>query len=173
LTPGGVGTGANALTFVDQAIEEASALRRWPVLVCIALAACGPYPRDISGTLDAIERDGRLRVGFAQLTAGDRPKAQQFVARLEAATGAQAEIDLAPMETQITRLEDGELDLVIGEFREDSPWMPRVAVIEPLSRRTVGKRVHGLSPAAANGENRWIALVEREVRDSAGRGGGG
>ncbi len=133
--------------------------------MCIALAACGPYPRDISGTLDAIERDGRLRVGFAELRAEDRIEAQDFVARLERATGAEAEIELAPMETQISRLEDGELDLLIGEFREDSPWMRQVAVLEPLSRRTVGKRVHGLSPATANGENRWIALVEREIRD--------
>jgi hypothetical protein len=155
-----------------QAIEEGSALRRWLVLACIAIAACGPYPRDISGTLDAIERDGRLRIGFTELTAEDRLTAQEFVARLEAATGAQAEIELAPMETQITRLEDGELDLVIGEFREDSPWMRHVAVLEPLSRRTVGERIHGLSPAAANGENRWIALLEREIRDSGGRGGG-
>ena len=114
-----------------------------------------------------------MRVGFAELAAEDRLEAQEFVARLEAATGAQAEIEVAPMETQISRLEDGELDLVIGEFREDSPWMRHVAVLEPVSRRSVGERIHGLSPATANGENRWIALVEREIRDSNGRGGGG
>jgi hypothetical protein len=164
---------ADGLTFVTpEQPKGRSALHRWPILVCAALAACGPYPRDTSGTLDAIERDGRLRIGFAELTADDRLEAQQLVARLEAATGAQAEIDRAPMETQISRLEDGELDLVIGGFREDSPWASHVTVLEPLSRRTVGKRVLGLSPAIANGENRWVALVEREIRDGNGRGGG-
>ena len=28
-----------------------------------------------------------------------------------------------------------------------------------------------LAPVARNGENRWVALVEREVRDGAGQGG--
>jgi hypothetical protein len=133
------------------------------------LAACGPYPRDISGTLDAIEREGRLRVGFAALADGDRGTAQAFVARLEAATGARATVETAPMETQISRLEDGEIDLLIGEFREDSPWVTRVSVLEPLSRRVVGTHTLGLSPATANGENRWIALVEREIRDHPGQ----
>jgi hypothetical protein len=149
--------------------KRASTLHRWPLLLCLALAACGPYPRDVSGTLDRIEREGRLRVGFADLSARDRVTARRFVARLEAATGARADIDLATMENQLGRLEDGELELVIGEFREDTPWSETVTVIEPLERRVRGVRAIGLSPVTVNGENRWIALVEREVRDSAGK----
>lgn len=142
------------------------ALRLFVFVLCIALAACGPYPRDISGTLDAIEHAGRIRVGFADLRPQDVSAAQAFVARVESATSAKAEIDSGPTDGQIARLESGDLDLVIGEFAEDSPWAAEVTIIEPLQRRKVRRRTLGLSPVAANGENRWIALLEREVRDS-------
>ena len=143
-------------------------LRFWPILCCFALAACGPYPRDVSGTLDRIEREQRFTVGLAALTPRDAQVARRFVARIERATGAEASIERGPLERQLVRLEEGELDLVIAELAEDSPWVMPVAVIEPLGRRHEGKRRLGLSPVAANGENRWIALLEREVRDGAG-----
>ena len=151
--------------------EGESALRRSPILLCLALAACGPYPRDVSGTLDRIEQSGHVRIGLAELHAGDDPAARRFVARIERATGAQAELDSGPMESQLARLEEGDLDLVIGEFDEKTPWATPVAIIEPLSIRRAGKRVLELAPAVQNGENRWIALIEREVRDSAAQGG--
>ena len=151
--------------------EGASKLRRSPILLCLALAACGPYPRDNSGTLDRIEQSGRLRIGVAELRAEDEPAARRFITRIERATGARAGLVAAPLEAQLVRLEEGELDLVIGEFDENTPWMTPVAIIEPLSTRREGKRVLELAPVARNGENRWIALVEREVRDMAEQGG--
>jgi hypothetical protein len=152
---------------VSKAINRRGlALRTFVITLCLVLAACGPYPRDISGTLDAIERTGRVRVGFADLRPQDVGAAEAFVARIEKATGAQADIARGPVDSQIARLESGELDLVIGEFAEDSPWISEAAIIEPLQRRKVQRRTLGLSPVAANGENRWIALLEREVRDS-------
>ena len=129
------------------------------------LAACGPYPRDVSGTLDRIERSQVIRIGFAELRSEQEAKADRFVDRLQAATGATARVDTAPAEAQLARLEDGQLDLVIGEFAQDTPWLASVAVLEPLDQRSVGGRHLGLAAAAANGENRWIALVEREIRN--------
>jgi len=139
-------------------------------LTCLALAACGPYPRDTEGTLERIEHDGRLRVGMTELRATDRATARAYVERLEQATGARAVFASGTLEAQLHRLEQGELDLVIGDFAEDSPWLASVAIIEPLTTRVIGGRVFELAPVARNGENRWIALVEREVRDSAGQG---
>jgi len=150
--------------------RKALPLRCWPILASLALAACGPYPDDISGTLERIERSDRFAVGLAGLRPADEQAARAFIGGLEQATGATATIDDAPLEAQLARLEHGDLDLVIGEIAEDSPWLAAVAVIEPLSRRREGRRRLGLSPVAMNGENRWIALVEREVRDRAGRG---
>lgn len=140
-------------------------LRTLPIVLFLALAACGPYPRDVEGTLDEIERGGRLRVGLTELREQDRASAVAFVARVERATGAKAAIDRGPAEVQLARLENDELDLVVGSFAKDSPWASEVAILDPLSWRRVGGRVVGLSPVATNGENRWIALLEREIRD--------
>lgn len=103
------------------------------------------------------------------MSAGDERGARLFIGRIERATGARAELDRGSLETQLSRLEEGELDLVIGEFAADSPWAQPVAIIEPLATRREGQRVIELAAAARNGENRWIALVEREVRDGAGQ----
>ena len=73
----------------------------------------------------------------------------------------------APTERLLSRLEEGELDLVVAEVATDSPWRRDVAVLEPLSRRRAGGRVLALSPVARNGENRWIGLLEVEARDMA------
>jgi hypothetical protein len=142
-------------------------MRGWPILMLCALAACGPYPRDVDATLSDIEGTQVIRVGFADLRASDLASAQGFVARVEDATGARARVDTAPAETQLARLEDGQLDLVIGEFADDTPWGTEFAILEPLGWRQVGARRLGLSPVAANGENRWIALLEKAVRDRA------
>ena len=103
------------------------ALHRWPILLCVSVAACGPYPRDMDGTLDRVERTQRFTVGLSALSPADERIARRYVARLERATGSKA------------------------------------------SRRREGKHRLGLSPVAANGENRWVALLEREVRNSAGQ----
>lgn len=139
-------------------------------MLVLALAACGPYPRDVEGTLDEIERSHRIRVGLTELVPADRVVVDGFVARIERATGAEAAIDQGPVESQLARLENDELDLVIGPFAQDSPWTSDMAILEPLSRRRMGGRVIGVSPVAANGENRWIGLLEREIREHAAGG---
>jgi hypothetical protein len=141
-------------------------LRKLVLPLCLVLAGCGPYPRDVTGTLDGIERTQRFRVGFADMRARDLPAASAFVARVERATGAKATIVKGPAEAQLALLENDELDLVIGEFAKDTPWGADVTILEPLARRVAGSREMGLSPVAANGENRWIALLEREIRET-------
>ncbi|HYD08051.1 MAG TPA: hypothetical protein VEC60_20110 [Reyranella sp.] len=145
-------------------MEGKRAMRWWPIALVAAAAACADYPRDIDGTLDRIRESRVLRVG-ATLAPDDVDLAQDYVSRLERATGARATMSAGPAEQQIALLEAGELDLVIGDFAEDSPWLTEVAVIEPLNERVVGDRMVGLAPVAANGENRWIMLLEREVRN--------
>jgi hypothetical protein len=170
--PEAQGTGAVAITFVKTEKMWRHSPLRWPLVpLCLVLAACGPYPRDVGGTLDDIEQSGRIRVGLVDLRPEDRPLANAFIGRVERATGARAQIDSGHLEGQLARLEEGQLDLVLGELAEDTPWLASVAIVEPLRKRREGKRVLGLSPVAANGENRWVALLEREVRDSAEGGG--
>jgi hypothetical protein len=136
------------------------------VLSLLLLSACTDYPRDIDGTLDRVRESRELRIGETPILAKDRRLARNFVTRLARATGALPRISTAPEERQLARLEQGELDLVIGEFAEDSPWAEHAALIEPLTVRRVGERKLGLAPVARNGENAWIAVVEREVRNA-------
>jgi hypothetical protein len=142
------------------------------MLGIVLLAACGVSPRDIEDTRSRVETSRIVRVGIFQsaLAGPDRLRALVFLDRLRRATGASPQAVTGAAEPLLARLEAGELDLVIGEIATDSPWVTAVAVIEPLTEHQVGGRTIGLSPIARNGENRWIMLLEREVRDS--RSGG-
>jgi len=131
----------------------------------LLLSACGPYPRDIEGTFESVEKNGVVRVGLTEIAPADERATQNYLARIEAATGAKVRATFGPAERQLAALEAGDLDLVIGEFAEDTPWLDSVAVIEPIASRTVGDRRIGLAPVAANGENRWIGVLEKAVRD--------
>lgn len=134
-----------------------------------ALAACGlDVPRDVDGTLERVRATHVIHVGLVEgpVPASARPAVAAFLARLRAATGARPEIVRGSAEPLLAGLEEGELDLVIGEIAQDSPWIADVAVIEPLAERTVGQHRLGLSPIARNGENAWVVLLEREARDS-------
>jgi hypothetical protein len=136
------------------------------------LAACSPYPRDIGKTLDGIEERGTVRVGLVAMRKVDEPLARAFIGRLERATGARAVLDRGPTELQLARLHQGAIDVVLGDFTSDSPWMNEVAIIEPIVNRPAGDRSLGLSPVAANGENRWVGVLEkaaRDMREEAGR----
>lgn len=131
----------------------------------LALSACGPFPDDLEGTSERIQRTGVIRVGMTRVHADDSDRAARFLTSLAAAKGARLDIADGPTERALVALEAGELDLVIGEFAHDSPWLADVSLIEPISTRSVGDREIGLAPVAANGENRWIATLEKTVRD--------
>lgn len=64
-------------------------------------------------------------------------------------------------------LDDGKLDLMIGAFERDSPWMADVAFGPPLI--VTGNEDHPVEVKAAmkNGENRWIMLVEQATREAS------
>jgi ABC-type amino acid transport substrate-binding protein len=143
-------------------------------LVCLAalLSACGAFPRDIDGTLDRLRSAGIVRVGLiaGPETARDRALIGAYLDRVGRATGAAPRIVTGAAEPLLAGLEAGQIDLVVGEIATDSPWITDVAVIEPLAERMLERRRIGLSPIARNGENQWIMLLEREVRDmQAGR----
>ncbi len=141
---------------------------RWPyiaALAALALAACADYPRDAEGTLDNVRARGTIRLGLGTAVTADRAVLGRFTGKLRQATGARLQTVTGPEEELVAKVEHGELDVVIGQFAEDSPWLAHAALIEPLSSRPAGKRKVGLAPVARNGENAWIGLLERTVRD--------
>jgi hypothetical protein len=144
-----------------------------PALAAAALTAgCGALPRDPDGTLDRIRAERVFKVGL--ISSGDHRQAQEreqaFVQRVAAATGARPTVTEGAAEPLLTRLEAGELDLVIGMVSAKSPWMAQVAILRPLDEFP-GAPPLRLAPIARNGENAWIMLLEREAR-VVGRGAG-
>ncbi|MGV3481807.1 MAG: hypothetical protein ACO1O3_17795, partial [Sphingobium sp.] len=108
-----------------------------------------------------------MRVGLVAGEAETRDRAviAAYLDRVGRAAGARPEIVRAAAEPLLLRLDHGQLDLVIGDMTEDSPWIADAMVIEPISETMLGKDRILLSPIARNGENRWIMLLERAVRD--------
>lgn len=122
---------------------------------------CETYPRDIERTTERIEQGHPLRLG---VVAGTRitPEARAVLDRLTRELDARVERSEAPAEILVERLEQREIDLVIGEFAKKSPFRTHASLShsigapEPPSGRTPVLRF-----ARKNGENRWILLTDR------------
>lgn len=144
---------------------------KWRLAFCatLTLAACGRLPMDADGTLDRVRSERSFRVGV--IATGNAPIGAQrqrlFLARVARATGARPVIETGASEALLLDLEDGGLDLVIGPLSSESPWVERVALLEPLGAAP-GPHKAVVTPIARNGENRWITLLEHEARVVAG-----
>ena len=139
----------------------------FPVIaaLCVAAAACG-LPKDSRGTLDQIRAAREIRVGLVLASPGApvHPQAAALLRRLSAATGAGPRVFSGDGEPLLARLEEGELDLVLGRFTASTPWSRLVTLSPPLAKAKQGETEIILAAAMENGENEWIALVEREAR---------
>jgi hypothetical protein len=132
----------------------------------LGLASCGEFPRDAEGTLDRIRHDRVIRVGIIAPNP-EAAEANRLLQRLSRASGALPKLQEGDLETLLNSLEQGQLDLVLGRLEKKTPWLRRVTVGPPLRREKAGKVEYHLAPVMQNGENAWIALVERETRDAA------
>ncbi|HYG28745.1 MAG TPA: hypothetical protein VD887_00865 [Allosphingosinicella sp.] len=138
------------------------------LIALAAVAACSDLPKDPDGTLKRVERERQFRVGIVESRAGPPAPLRALIARVAAATGARPAIERDAAERLLIRLEDGTLDLVLGEFEREGPWTMRVHMLPALARGRAGSRETVVAAAAAHGENRWIMLVDREARELGG-----
>lgn len=132
------------------------------------LSACVDLPRDPDGTLERVRAERSIRVGLAgPLDPAETRSARVLLDRVQAGTGAAPAIERAALEPLLARLEEGEVDMVLGRFAADTPWRTRVTLTVPLddlAGRGGGSHLHA---ALRNGENQWITLVQREARGIA------
>jgi hypothetical protein len=145
---------------------------RLPFLLFLAAAlatSCGQFPRDPEDTLNRVRSEGSFRVGLVAPLGQGRldAKAAQLIQRVSSSAGAQARLEIGDAEPLLDRLESGDLDLVLGRFEKKSPWARLVTFGPPLRVEKQGKTTFHLTAAMRNGENAWIALVEREARNVA------
>jgi ABC-type amino acid transport substrate-binding protein len=138
-------------------------IRTLLLAAALSVAGCGAIPADPNGTLERVRGERLFKVGLIASHKPQSGEARDLLQRLSRATGARAALEHGPAESLLTRLEEGSLDLVLGEFAEQSPWAAQVTLTEPIV--TNGPTI--LAAAARNGENAWIALVHREARAAA------
>lgn len=134
-----------------------------------ASSACDSIPKDPEGTLQRVRDTDVFRVGLiaSGLDHGARSEELALIERVAAASGARAEIETDAAERLLMRMEEGEFDLVVGEFLADSPWRRRVHMLQPLDRSRLNGIEVQVTGAARQGENAWIMLLEREARSLA------
>ena len=138
---------------------------KWMALLFLpVLAGCEGIPKDQAGTLDRVRAERVVRVGLAAGPDGAPAQPGAFVDRLAARTGARPRTETGSLERLLTRLEESELDLVIGEVETKSPWSKQVTLIDPPLATTQAEPELQLAAIARNGENGWIALLHEEAR---------
>lgn len=137
--------------------------RALAIVAVVLLAGCDSIPADPDGTLERVRQEHRYRVGLIASHLPPPGAAADLLDRLSRSTGASPSVERGPAEALLTRLEEGELDLVLGDFAQESPWAAKVTLSEPIAAG--GPTI--FAAAARNGENAWIALVHRQVRASA------
>jgi len=144
-------------------------VRRLTLVALLLSASCSDFPHDPEGTLDRVRADGAFRVGIVARGAPVTAQEQLFLQQVARAANARPQIEHAASESLLARLEEGELDLVLGEFDAASPWLKRVTFIPPLSARSAEGDAAIVSAVARNGENAWIRLLhaEKAVLESA------
>ena len=150
-----------------------------PVLICAAavgLVGCGvQIPADPHGTLERVE-GGTLRVGATELSpwvemdAGGEPTglepelvtefAETLDAEVQWATGSEAHL--------LDALERGEIDMVIGGFRDDTPWTDGGAVTRPYTERRTEHGVEKHVMIVRMGENALLTELETFLHEEGG-----
>lgn len=134
------------------------------LMALVLLSGCDALPRDPAGTIERITRDRSFRVGFASPDIEATPRAAALLKAVELQTHAKAQVISGAGESLLARLEKGEVDLVVGRFKADSPWQTDVAFGPVLDASGPSSDPVELKAAMRNGENRWIMAVEHASR---------
>ncbi len=127
--------------------------------------ACSDYPRDSAGTLDRAQ-DGSFTVGWSGQAQAD-PWVQRFVQAVAARIGSRPVSVAGDTEPLLSRLEKGEIDLIVGTFEHKSPWEGRVTFSRPVFIADNGA-LEGKA-ASHSGEHAWAIEIDRAIKDGAPR----
>lgn len=128
------------------------------------LAACDALPRDPEGTSKRILETRQFSVSLTDAALRGNAAASRLITQLEKQTGARAIVRSGSVEPTLQAATKGQVDLVIGQFRRDSPWRTEIAFGPPLASFGPKDDPIELKAAVRNGENRWLMTVERASR---------
>ena len=139
-------------------------MKMLPLLALALCASCDGIPRDPDRTLDRVRAERQYRVG---IIASGKPigadRQRLFLNRVSAAAQAQPALETGAAEPLLAKLEEGELDLVLGPMAPHSPWSKMVIFLPPLGEQVTREGHIHLVAAARHGENAWITLLDAEA----------
>lgn len=142
------------------------------LVAALAVTGCG-IPTDPDGTLDRVRDTGVFRAGATP--AGDAVTVTdatpsgplvELVDRFAASEGAEVEWTVGGEEKLVGQLEAGALDLVAGDFSEQTPWVDRVSVTRGI-RGVDGLGDRPVVLLLPLGENAMQAAVEAFIDGEA------
>jgi hypothetical protein len=143
-------------------------MKMLPPLLLALCASCGGIPKDPDGTLDRVRAERQYKVGIiasGEPVGADRQRL--FLSRVSSAAQARPSLEVGGAEPLLVKLEEGELDLVLGAMAPHSPWSKLVTFLPPLGEQVTSEGHVHLIAAARNGENAWISLLDGEARKVA------
>lgn len=145
----------------------------------VVLVGCATIPADPEGTLDRV-RGGVLRVGVTEnapwvelggggQSTGTEPTGTEPTLILEFAEqlGATVEWTAGSEATLAEALEDGELDVVIGGFLDDTPWAEFGAPTRPYVTAGTGEGDEQHVMLTPLGENAFLVALESFLDEEA------
>ena len=136
------------------------------ILATLLALGCSEIPKDPERTLERVRAQGVFKVGL--IGSGQPPvgadRSRLLVERVGQRAKAEPQFENGASEPLLAKLEEGELDMVIGELAPTSPWAKAVTLLTPLGEQVSQDGHVHLVVALRNGENAWIGLVDREAR---------
>jgi hypothetical protein len=138
-------------------------MRSYAIALLLLVSGCSGWPADPDDTLKRIRQERFFNVGVIAHPSGQTGAEGAFLRRVENAAGASPILHPGTAETLLSSLEDGKLDLVVGEFHSATPWAGRVTLVPPPAKSAEGEHRVSLAAAARNGENAWITLLHEQA----------
>jgi ABC-type amino acid transport substrate-binding protein len=134
----------------------------------MATTGCGlTIPTDPHGTLDRVRSEQVLRAGaspsdgWVEVDADDPAGREvELVEGFAESLGARVEWTVGGEEELVGDLEDGRLDLLVGGFTDQSPWMDKAALTRPYVEVTVDGEKEAHVMLVRLGENALQSALE-------------
>ncbi len=125
-------------------------------------------PNDPHGTLDRV-RNGVIRVGvtenrpWVELDKATHPSGVEpdLVSRFAQQLGSEIQWTKGSEAVLLDALERGELDMVVGGFLEDTPWMEKGATTRPYLETTTAEGQDKHVIIVRMGENEFLVALEK------------
>lgn len=147
-----------------------------PGVALVVLAGCAAVPTDPNGTLDRAS-DGVLRVGaspngdFVVLSPSGEPEGSDVELIRDFAAGLDARVEWSTGAEHVLaeRVERGELDVMIGGLRQDTPWEKHAALTQPYAETEDARgKKHTHVMLAPRGENAFLLKLDAFLKEAQG-----